>query len=191
MKFSTSPAKKSPPGNYGIEIKFVQIKSIELPVHRLPGRLRPHESGAHQAGQRHHADAQARSIEIRSEADSQASKLLAEADAQAKEIRGQGQQAMIQSLQVMSQNPESRQVPHGPEHDGGIEQGQNHLDFRPQHHRAGVLQAAKPSGASATKPRRLHPQLAFAQPALTHERTGIQPVEAAGRPARAGTAGRR
>jgi regulator of protease activity HflC (stomatin/prohibitin superfamily) len=46
------------------------------------------------------------SIKIKSEADKEASKLLADADAKAKEIRGEGQQAMVQSLQVMAQRPE-------------------------------------------------------------------------------------
>jgi regulator of protease activity HflC (stomatin/prohibitin superfamily) len=42
---------------------------------------------------------------IRNQADSVASTLLAEADAKAKEIRGEGQLAMVQSLKVMDQNP--------------------------------------------------------------------------------------
>jgi membrane protease subunit HflC len=92
-------------GNYGVEIKFLQIKSIELPSavsQAVFDRMKAERSKLVNAIQ---ANAQERSIEIRSQADSEASTLLAEADAGAKKIRGEGEQAMIQSLQVMDQNP--------------------------------------------------------------------------------------
>jgi membrane protease subunit HflC len=101
-----SARQKAAAGNYGVEIQFVQIKSIELPSvvsQAVFDRMKAERSKLVNAIQ---ANAQQRSIEIRSDADSQASTLLAEADAGAKKIRGEGEQAMIQSLQVMGQNPE-------------------------------------------------------------------------------------
>jgi membrane protease subunit HflC len=98
--------QKAAAGNYGVEIQFVQIKSIELPAtvsQAVFDRMKAERSKLVNAIQ---ADAQQRSIEIRSDADSQASTILAEADAGAKKIRGEGEQAMIQSLQVMGQNPQ-------------------------------------------------------------------------------------
>jgi membrane protease subunit HflC len=101
-----SARQKVDQGNYGIEIKFVQIKNIELPAavsQAVFDRMRLERSKLVNAIL---ANAQEQSIKIKSEADSQASKLLAEADAQAMEIRGEGQKAMVQSLQVMGQNPD-------------------------------------------------------------------------------------
>jgi membrane protease subunit HflC len=93
-------------GKYGIEIEFVQIKNIELPSgvsQAVFDRMKAERNKLVTAIQ---ANAQERSIEIRSEADSEASKLLAQADARSKEIRGEGQFAMVQSLQVMGQKPD-------------------------------------------------------------------------------------
>jgi membrane protease subunit HflC len=101
-----SVRQKVAQGNYGIEINFVQIKSIELPSsvsEKVFKRMTEERNTLVSAIQ---ADAQEKSIEIRSKADSEASRLLSEADAQAKEIRGQGVEAMVHSLQIMSQNPE-------------------------------------------------------------------------------------
>jgi membrane protease subunit HflC len=100
-----SARQKAAAGNYGVEIKFVQIKSIELPAavsQAVFDRMKAERSKLVNVIQ---ANAQQRNIEIRSEADSEASKLLAEADAEAQKIRGQGEQAMVQSLQIMDQNP--------------------------------------------------------------------------------------
>jgi membrane protease subunit HflC len=92
-------------GNYGIEIKFVQIKSIELPSsvsEKVFARMTEERKKLVSAIQ---ADAQAQSTKIKAEADSQASTLLAEADAQAMKIRGEGVQETIHSLQVMNEDP--------------------------------------------------------------------------------------
>jgi len=101
-----SVRQKVAAGNYGIEIKFVQIKNIELPSavsQTVFDRMKAERAKLVSAIT---ADAQQRSSDIRSEADSEASKLLAEADAQSLKIRGQGLEAIIQSLQVMNQNPD-------------------------------------------------------------------------------------
>jgi membrane protease subunit HflC len=92
-------------GNYGIEIKFVQIKNIELPSavsQTVFDRMKQERNRLAMAIK---SDADSRSSVIRNQADSVASTLLAEADAKAKEIRGEGQLAMVQSLKVMDQNP--------------------------------------------------------------------------------------
>jgi membrane protease subunit HflC len=93
-------------GKYGIEIKFVQIKSIELPASVSQTVFDRMKAERNKLADAIKADADRRSIEIRSDADSAASKLLSEADARAKDIRGEGQQAMVESLRVMAQNPE-------------------------------------------------------------------------------------
>ena len=101
-----SASQKVDLGNYGIEIKFVQIKTIELPgavSQAVFDRMKAERS---KLVNKITADAQEQRIKITSEADLQASKLIADADAQAKEIRGEGQKAMVQSLQVMSQDPD-------------------------------------------------------------------------------------
>ena len=92
--------------NYGIDIKFVQIKKIGLPeqvTQNVFDRMQ---------AEREYYSAQIRSLgeeessKIRSAADSTAAKLLSDADAQAYAIRGQGEAQMIKSLEVLQQNPE-------------------------------------------------------------------------------------
>ena len=91
--------------DYGIEIRFVQIKNIELPTavsQTVFDRMKQERNKLASAIK---SDADSRSSVIRSDADSAALTLLAEAEARAKEIRGEGQLAMVQSLKVMDQNP--------------------------------------------------------------------------------------
>jgi len=92
--------------NYGIDIKFVQIKKIGLPesvTQNVFDRMQ---------AEREYYSAQIRSLgeeessKIKSAADSTAAKLLSDADAQAYTIRGQGEAQMIKSLEVLQQNPE-------------------------------------------------------------------------------------
>jgi membrane protease subunit HflC len=92
--------------NYGIDIKFVQIKKIGLPeqvTQNVFDRMQ---------AEREYYTAQIRSLgeeessKIKSAADSTAAKLLSDADAQAYAIRGRGEAEMIKSLEVLQQNPE-------------------------------------------------------------------------------------
>jgi len=92
--------------NYGMDIKFVQIKKIGLPesvTQNVFDRMQ---------AEREYYSAQIRSLgeeessKIRSAADSTAAKLLSDADAQAYAIRAAGEAQMIKSLQVLQQNPE-------------------------------------------------------------------------------------
>lgn len=98
--------EKAAAGNYGIEIKFVQIKSIELPDTVSQDVFNRMKAERNKLADAIRADAESQATAIRTKADSEATKLLAEADAKAKEIRGEGQQAMVQSLQIMAQNAE-------------------------------------------------------------------------------------
>lgn len=93
-------------GDYGIQIEFVQFENLELPTtvsQAVFDRMKAERSKLVIAIS---SSATEQSIKIKSQADKEASKLLADADARAKEIRGEGQSAMIQSLQVMAQRPE-------------------------------------------------------------------------------------
>ena len=92
-------------GNYGIEIRFTQIRNLELPSSVSQTVFDRMKQERNKLASAIKSDADSRDNVIRSDADSAASKLLAEADAKAKEIRGEGQLAMVQSLKVMDQNP--------------------------------------------------------------------------------------
>jgi membrane protease subunit HflC len=92
--------------NYGIGIKFVQIKKIGLPEQvtqnvfdRMQAEREYYTSQIRSLGEEE-------STKIKSAADSTAAKMLSDADAQAYAIRGQGEAQMIKSLQVLQQNPE-------------------------------------------------------------------------------------
>jgi modulator of FtsH protease HflC len=91
--------------DYGIEIKFVQIKKIGLPesvtqnvFDRMTAERDFYISQIKSSGEE-------ASTKIKSKADSTAAKLLSDADAQAYEIRGQGEAQMMKSLEVLQQNP--------------------------------------------------------------------------------------
>ena len=88
--------------------------------HRLPDRLRPHEGGAQQAGQRHpgrrrgavHQD-QVRSRQRRPP------NSWPRPMPRPRRFAARAQQAMVQSLQVMAQNPDFAKFLMDPGHDGG------------------------------------------------------------------------
>jgi membrane protease subunit HflC len=92
--------------NYGIDIKFVQIKKIGLPesvtqnvFDRMQAERETYTSQIRSLGE-------SESTKIKSAADRDAANLLSDADAQAYKIRGEGEAQMIKSLQVLQQNPE-------------------------------------------------------------------------------------
>jgi membrane protease subunit HflC len=93
-------------GKLGIEIKFVQIKSIELPSSVSQNVFDRMKKERDKLAAAIRADAQYRSTQITTEADNEASLLLSQAAARSKEIRGEGQYAMVQSLQIMNQKPD-------------------------------------------------------------------------------------
>ena len=139
-------------GNYGVEIRFVQIRTIELPKDVSQAVFDRMKAERAKLVSVITADAQERSSNIRSEADSQASKLLAEAEAKALEIRGQGEQAMIQSLQVMSQNPELAKLLMNLNMLEELSKDKTTWILDHTTTGLGVLQAEKPPGANAAAP---------------------------------------
>jgi membrane protease subunit HflC len=90
---------------YGIAIKFVQIKKIGLPesvtqdvFNRMTSERQVHISKIQ-------AEGEEESVKLKSAADRDANKLLTDADAQALKIRGDGEAAMMKSLEILQQNP--------------------------------------------------------------------------------------
>ena len=91
--------------DYGIEIKFIQIKKIGLPegvtqnvFDRMTSERQYYISKIQSQGEEE-------ATKIKSAADSTAAKLLADADAQAFKIRGEGEAQMMKSLEILQQNP--------------------------------------------------------------------------------------
>ena len=139
-------------GNYGIEIRFIQIKNIELPEavsQTVFDRMKQERNKLVSAIK---SDADSRSSMMHSEADSAASTLLAEADAKAKEIRGEGQLAMVQSLRVMDQNPAFAKFL--VDLDMLEELSKDKTTWILDHNTSGLelLQAAKPAGTGTNAP---------------------------------------
>jgi membrane protease subunit HflC len=91
--------------NYGLEIKFVQFKQIELPQTVTQNVFDRMQSEREKYIKDIEADGQEKASIIKSDADRDAARILSDADAKAKEIRGKGESEMIESLRVLSQNP--------------------------------------------------------------------------------------
>jgi membrane protease subunit HflC len=90
---------------YGMEVKFVQIKEIGLPESVTQNVFDRMKAERQYYIDKITASGEEDALKIRSAADSTAAKLLSDADAQAFRIRGEGESQMIQSLQVLQQNP--------------------------------------------------------------------------------------
>jgi modulator of FtsH protease HflC len=91
--------------HYGLEIKFVQFKQIELPQTVTQNVFDRMQSEREKFIKEIEADGQEKASIIKSDADRDAARLLSDADNKAKEIRGRGEAQMIESLRVLSQNP--------------------------------------------------------------------------------------
>jgi membrane protease subunit HflC len=142
-------------GNYGIEIKFVQIKSIELPANVSETVFNRMKAERNKLADAIKADADRQSMAKRAEADSEATAILGEADAKVKEIRGEGEQAMIQSLQVMGQNPELAKFLMNLSMMGDV--GKDKTTWILNHNTTGLeLLQAKPSQAATNTPAPTH-----------------------------------
>jgi membrane protease subunit HflC len=92
--------------NYGLDVKFLQIKKIGLPesvtknvFDRMSSERQFYISQIESSGEE-------AATKIKSKADSDAAKLLSDADAEAYKIKGKGEAEMMHSLQVLQQNPE-------------------------------------------------------------------------------------
>ncbi|MGA2173454.1 MAG: SPFH domain-containing protein [Verrucomicrobiota bacterium] len=91
--------------NYGLDMKFIQIRKIGLPdsvtqnvFDRMTSERQYYISKVQSQGEE-------AAKKIKSEADSKAAILLADADAQAFKIRGEGEAQMMKSLAVLQENP--------------------------------------------------------------------------------------
>jgi modulator of FtsH protease HflC len=92
--------------DYGIDVKFVQIKKIGLPesvTQNVFDRMSA-ERDTHIAVIRSSGEEEA--TKIKSKADSTAVELISDADAKALIIKGRGEEEMMKSLEVLQQNPE-------------------------------------------------------------------------------------
>jgi membrane protease subunit HflC len=90
---------------YGIDVRFVQIKNIELPTSVSETVFARMKSERAKLASVIQSDATNRTLAIRGDANSHASTLLGEADARALEIRGQGELQIVEALQVMNGDP--------------------------------------------------------------------------------------
>ena len=90
---------------YGMDVRFVQIKSIELPTSVSETVFARMKSERAKLASVIQSDATNRTLQIKGDANSHASILIGEADAKALEIRGQGELQIVDALQVMSANP--------------------------------------------------------------------------------------
>ncbi|MGA2749960.1 MAG: SPFH domain-containing protein [Verrucomicrobiota bacterium] len=91
--------------NYGVDIKFIQIKKIGLPDQVTQNVFDRMTSERQYYISKIQSQGEEESTKIKSAADSTAAKLLADADAQAFKIRGEGEAQMMKSLEVLQQNP--------------------------------------------------------------------------------------
>ncbi|MCI0744848.1 MAG: protease modulator HflC [Verrucomicrobia subdivision 3 bacterium] len=90
---------------YGVEVKFLGIKRIGLPESVTKLVFERMQSERQLQVRRIESEAQRDASDIRSAANLESANLIAAADAQATRIRGEGDAAQAQSLQVFQQNP--------------------------------------------------------------------------------------
>jgi modulator of FtsH protease HflC len=91
--------------DYGIEVKFVQIKKIGLPESVTQNVLDRMTSERAYYKSIIQSEGEFEASKIKSEADSTAAKLISDADAESLRIRGEGEAQMMKSLEVLQQNP--------------------------------------------------------------------------------------
>ena len=91
--------------NYGIDVKFVQIKKIGLP-HTVTKSVFDRMTQERQFYiDKITSQGNLQVTRIKSAADREATNLLSDADAKAIEIRGEGEAQMMKSLVILQQNP--------------------------------------------------------------------------------------
>jgi membrane protease subunit HflC len=91
--------------NYGIEVKFVQIKKLGLPENVTQNVFERMQSERQKLISKIQAGGEEEATKIKSAADSKAATLLAEADAKALQIRAQGEAEAIKSLGILQTEP--------------------------------------------------------------------------------------
>jgi len=91
--------------NYGLDIKFVQFKQIELPQTVTQNVFDRMQSEREKIIKDIDAGAKQEADIIKSKAERDAAKIMSDANAKAKEIRGEAEAEMIESFRVFNQNP--------------------------------------------------------------------------------------
>lgn len=92
--------------NYGLELKFLGFKKIQLPDNVTQSVFERMQSERKVLADKSQFEGEAEAQRIRSEADRKAAETLYAADAQATTIRGQGEAKAAEYLHVFQQNPE-------------------------------------------------------------------------------------
>jgi membrane protease subunit HflC len=92
--------------DYGIEVKFVQIKKLGLPEEVTKNVFALMQAERERLSKDIQSEGEKEASDIRSSADSAASALVAEATARASAIRGSAEAEALKSLEVLQQNPE-------------------------------------------------------------------------------------
>lgn len=92
--------------DYGIEIKFVQIKKLGLPEETTKNVFNLMQKERERLISGINSEGEAQAMKIRSEADRQAADILNGAKARASEIRGAAEAESLKSLAILQQNPE-------------------------------------------------------------------------------------
>jgi membrane protease subunit HflC len=91
--------------DYGLDVKFVQIKKIGLPESVTTDVFERMKSERNVLISQIQNEGEERATIIKSQADTWSAKKLAEADADALRIRGEGQAESAKALAVLQQNP--------------------------------------------------------------------------------------
>jgi membrane protease subunit HflC len=92
--------------NYGVDMKFIQIKKIGLPESVTQNVFDRMKSERQTFISIIESNALVQSTEMKSAANSKAAIVLSDADAAAKIIRGEGEAQRMKSLEVLQQNPD-------------------------------------------------------------------------------------
>lgn len=91
--------------DYGVEVKFVQMKKIGLPESVTTDVFERMKSERNVLISKIQNEGEERATIIKSQADTWSAKKLAEADAAALQIRGEGEAESAKALSVLQQNP--------------------------------------------------------------------------------------
>jgi len=92
--------------DYGIEVKFIQIKKLGLPEDVTKNVFDRMQKERERLVAKIQSEGEESATKIRSDAETRAANLLSSARAQAEQIRGEAVAEMMKSLSVLEQNPE-------------------------------------------------------------------------------------
>ena len=92
-------------GDYGIEVKFVQIKKLGLPESVTENVFTRMAAEREVFISKIRNDGDEAATKIKAQADREAATVLADADAKALKIRGEGEADAMKSFAILNQNP--------------------------------------------------------------------------------------